>query len=958
MNSRAGFSDSTGWATATTPLRAFDVGLKNDSRSQTKLWSYGGKTWAIIPGVTGTWLWRLEDRSWRAVLKISSLTNVQTSVTVKDNMVHIVMLNGTIAYIAHLDYVVGSNEGYRLWPGQSTLKSVSLGSGVEIATLAKDSIERLWLASDTGNRIVIRYSSPPYRLWSNSITVATGVGISDIASVISLPNNSVGVFWSNQIRKEFGFRIHQDSALPARWEAPQNPGNGLSPSVGNGLSDSHFNLAVSKDGRLFAAVKTRFNSSILPQIALLVRSPEGNWDPVVYKVDTRGSRPAIALDELNDIVRVAYASYQVGGEIYLSEARLSDLTFSERRVVATGNLNNPTFIADSGDGNSTLLAFEGNRAFGFLLKTSVQEQDVLIQFRPEETPSQTTTRIQEAIDVASAHGSGIRFESAKIFDLDRELKVRFPGPRFIDGGFSTLRRLSAGGAVLNVDSAQDGILIRDLNILGSAGDYSEDGYACNATWAHAGADFGIVLGDTRWATLRNVTIWNAAISGIKLQPIRIENDGTLIQSSSVRFSGDGIQILGTASNRVRSTQIKGTTINFSKNFGLVTSYADDLQMHGGSIEKAMLDLIKIEDSNRIQLLTYTENFGGYLWNPTGNGSWCPRNSNGNSIEISRSSHVFFRGRNGEEKDRDNLVGPAVLANQTNCYQVVTKGSELGGNCQATAIARPLIRPRFEAYSESFQLSDSIVISPEDEMAVVISKIRDAARYKLGIQLQPGGVYQWGPIEMRYISNTPISIDGRGATIDFVGTGQEVEAALKFIQPSSLKPIGRDRFTIQDLTINLGSRAKYGILIQGSLGAFVRRVTVNGAATAGFKNEGKPGAGFYYSHFLDCKVTNSPIGLEIQTTDYSKGKYSNANLVDNFITTDVGTVYNLSWTASTHLINTTAQYTSRYNGPKKLLNANYSSDIELYGALLGGQIPTNSSISYSGWSPGIYIDLAR
>jgi len=230
---------------------------------------------------------------------------------------------------------------------------------------------------------------------------------------------------------------------------------------------------------------------------------------------------------------------------------------------------------------------------------------------------------------------------------------------------------------------------------------------------------------------------------------------------------------------------------------------------------------------------------------------------------------------------------------------------------------------------------------------------EAAKNQIGVSLQAGGIYNWTPITLQQAYNTPTFIDGNGAIINLVEV-MGAEAFLKFSSPMNWSD--RDRFFIKDLTLNVNKRASHGIMLQAGGNLWLRRVKIQDASLAGIHSEGRPGAGAYYNAFRDCTITNAPFGVDILTT--TNEKYTNANLVENLTTRDVETVYALSWTASTQMINTNAAWTSGTNGKKLMLNANFTSDVDLQGVKITGVPASPSMYTKSGWSVGLYVDGTR
>ena len=97
------------------------------------------------------------------------------------------------------------------------------------------------------------------------------------------------MFWSNQSTNLFGFRVHEDGAVATQWSTDERPASQSALNVGGGMADDHMHLAVAADGTLYAAVKTSYDKSGYPKIALLVRRPNGVWDNL-YSISTTAAR--------------------------------------------------------------------------------------------------------------------------------------------------------------------------------------------------------------------------------------------------------------------------------------------------------------------------------------------------------------------------------------------------------------------------------------------------------------------------------------------------------------------------------------------------------------------------------------------------------------------------------------------------------------------------------------------
>src|SRR6059036_3769513 len=107
------------------------------------------------------------------------------------------------------------------------------------------------------------------------------------------------------------------------------------------MADDHLNVAVASDGTLYAAVKTSYDTSGFPLIALLVRRPDGTWDDL-YHVDTIGTRGIVLLNEPADLIRVVYTTSSSGGNILYRDSLMSAIGFGARKTLIKGTLNNAT----------------------------------------------------------------------------------------------------------------------------------------------------------------------------------------------------------------------------------------------------------------------------------------------------------------------------------------------------------------------------------------------------------------------------------------------------------------------------------------------------------------------------------------------------------------------------------------------------------------------------------------
>ena len=137
------------------------------------------------------------------------------------------------------------------------------------------------------------------------------------------------------------------------------------------MADDHLNVAVASDGTVYAAVKTSYDTSGHTKIGLIVRRPNGVWDPTLYNVDTSGTRCIVLLDEAIGRLLVAYTTTEGGGNIVYRETALDHISFSARGTLLGGNLNNVTSTKQNVTDQFVVMAEGGGKAQSVLVQIPV-----------------------------------------------------------------------------------------------------------------------------------------------------------------------------------------------------------------------------------------------------------------------------------------------------------------------------------------------------------------------------------------------------------------------------------------------------------------------------------------------------------------------------------------------------------------------------------------------------------
>jgi hypothetical protein len=107
------------------------------------------------------------------------------------------------------------------------------------------------------------------------------------------------------------------------------------------MADDHLNVKVAADGTLYAAVKTSYDISGYPRIALLIRRPNGTWDDL-YEVDGLGTRALVAINEGDDLLRIVYTSSEGFNDIVYKDSALSSISFGPRQTMMAASFNDVT----------------------------------------------------------------------------------------------------------------------------------------------------------------------------------------------------------------------------------------------------------------------------------------------------------------------------------------------------------------------------------------------------------------------------------------------------------------------------------------------------------------------------------------------------------------------------------------------------------------------------------------
>jgi hypothetical protein len=352
-------------------LKPLQVTTNTKDKPQSKVWNYAGKYWTVLTDSSGTFVWQLDELSWKRSLQLSTSTYGKADCKVVGNVTHILIFKKTSTYLMSVEYDE-ETENYKLWSVRNARAPIALDSGAETATIDIDTKGRMWLASDDTTstqacNINVRWSDFPYASWSPPITIASGVNHDDLAALVAIPTaGKVGVLWSNQNTKRWGFRTHSDEDDPETWSEDEVPASQSAIDIGEGgMTDDHMNIKVAQDGTIYCAVKTGFDEIGYPRLALLIRRPNGSWDHL-YEVSRSGTRPILLLNEEVGLLKIVYTTIENGGNIVYRESPIADIKFSGPYTLLIGKYNYATSMKQNFSSNVVILASDSIHVVGVM----------------------------------------------------------------------------------------------------------------------------------------------------------------------------------------------------------------------------------------------------------------------------------------------------------------------------------------------------------------------------------------------------------------------------------------------------------------------------------------------------------------------------------------------------------------------------------------------------------------
>ena len=273
--------------------------------------------------------------------------------------------------------------------------------GMEAITIAKDTTGKLWASymQDVGDdlrRVYVTHTlDGEDARWAEPFTPSLSgtVGNSDdVAGVVAF-GSQVGLAWSNQNdeggESGFYFATHDNGAPDDEWRP-----DGI--VKGSGWANDHLNLKADSEGRVYVALKTRWDridrELDKPFSMLWVRGPNGGWESHVFgTVGDAHTRSLVLIDEQQrQLYMFASAPTCSGGKVYYKSTSLDDISFEEGRGELFMQSTDGTPIGDASstkqgiDGTTGALVVASNKARDYYYNAiGVDDQEKLF---PDGTP--------------------------------------------------------------------------------------------------------------------------------------------------------------------------------------------------------------------------------------------------------------------------------------------------------------------------------------------------------------------------------------------------------------------------------------------------------------------------------------------------------------------------------------------------------------------------------------------
>jgi hypothetical protein len=373
------------------------------SKTQSKLWFNDGAWWGILfDGSSEEYRIHRYDRAEDAWSDTGTLVDARNAsradVLWDDGHLYVVSAGTEVDLEEHgarfLRYSYDpSAERYSLDEGFPV--EIADG-GTEAISIARDTTGQLWATytqtqSEQTRRVYVTHTEggddshwvepfvPPLE--------GTTVSPDDVSGIVAF-GSQVGLAWGNQYdaggKPGYYFATHKDGTPDDEWQP-----DGI--VKGAGWSNDHLNLKADSEGRVYVALKTRWDrvdrGLDKPYSMLWVRDQQGEWTSHVFgTVGDAHTRSLVLIDEeRRQLFMVASAPTCSGGKVYYKETSLDDISFEKGRGdllmqstdgAAIGDATSTKQNIDETDGGLVLASDKARKYYYNLIDPSSQQEKV------------------------------------------------------------------------------------------------------------------------------------------------------------------------------------------------------------------------------------------------------------------------------------------------------------------------------------------------------------------------------------------------------------------------------------------------------------------------------------------------------------------------------------------------------------------------------------------------------
>jgi hypothetical protein len=273
-----------------------------DSKPQSKLWYHDGSFWCVVDGPGGNGISRLVGTQW--IPQVTALPALEThtgraDVLCADEQLYMLLFD---AHPALFEFTYDATRR-QYEPVRGTPVSLAVPAGSETMVLDRDSTGRLWATYTTGGNVYVTHSGRDARHWDlPGMVLQDSVSSDDVSTLVAFGDAAIGVFWSDQTRDAFGFRVHADDDPPSNWSVLEVV------DPGPGHADDHVHLTADGSGQVYAITKDD-----LHHLSAHVRSRTGAWTDIHDVLGGKvGTRPILMCAEADSTLYLLYTRWREG----------------------------------------------------------------------------------------------------------------------------------------------------------------------------------------------------------------------------------------------------------------------------------------------------------------------------------------------------------------------------------------------------------------------------------------------------------------------------------------------------------------------------------------------------------------------------------------------------------------------------------------------------------------------